>query len=428
MRFFAHDGKTLLGPAEPEELLQKPGFDGDTLVCPVGSENSADWKPALSYPVFRDALLAPKLKTAPPPQPSTPPPPPPTAPCPRCKHDNPMGARFCNECGVRMDRAMGRMSALEETETPSPGLPTIVPEPAPEPAAQSAPVSGPVVPLEPAAAPAMASSWKKTALAAFLSAVVAGGGLGWWLLKPRRARPRPFVAAPAPIAARVAATAVAAPPVARSTPTVAAAPVAAPPPIPSRPAAKPAPPPASPAPKLVAKRVSRRKKARRVLLLRNGSDEKAAAAPAKSSTTADSGFLLPGVPKPVAATPTKSGAPAPPPAPAPADDAASSGGGDDQQVREQIDFCAQLLAQSAFIDHFDTCLCASARQAPPYKGLAAVYVAEMKKLASSGVFQSPVPPQKVAVDGSTAKVAIKRGGAVAAETWKLEDGLWCRAP
>ena len=57
MRFFAHDGKSTHGPAGIEELLKLPGFDGDTLVCPVGSDDSADWKPALAYPPFKKALL-----------------------------------------------------------------------------------------------------------------------------------------------------------------------------------------------------------------------------------------------------------------------------------------------------------------------------------------------------------------------------------
>ena len=57
MRFYAHDGKSTHGPAGIEELLKLPGFDGDTLVCPVGSDDSADWKPALAYAPFKKALL-----------------------------------------------------------------------------------------------------------------------------------------------------------------------------------------------------------------------------------------------------------------------------------------------------------------------------------------------------------------------------------
>ena len=48
------------GPAEVDDLLKLPGFDGDTLVCPVGSTDSADWKPALAYPLLKRALIAPE--------------------------------------------------------------------------------------------------------------------------------------------------------------------------------------------------------------------------------------------------------------------------------------------------------------------------------------------------------------------------------
>src|SRR3569832_1254345 len=107
LRYFAHDGKAVHGPAPLDELLELPGFDGDTLVCPVGSENSADWKPALAYPSFRDRLLAPAPK-APLPAPVLPPPAPtpapaPALPCPRCDRANPVDARYCNACAARMD-------------------------------------------------------------------------------------------------------------------------------------------------------------------------------------------------------------------------------------------------------------------------------------------------------------------------------------
>ncbi|MFI5363880.1 MAG: hypothetical protein ACHQ49_18105, partial [Elusimicrobiota bacterium] len=69
MRFFAHAGGAVHGPATPDDLLKLPGFDGDTLVCPVGSENSSDWKPALAYPPLREALLTPPPMRAPRPLP-----------------------------------------------------------------------------------------------------------------------------------------------------------------------------------------------------------------------------------------------------------------------------------------------------------------------------------------------------------------------
>ncbi|OGS41266.1 MAG: hypothetical protein A2506_03130 [Elusimicrobia bacterium RIFOXYD12_FULL_66_9] len=42
MRFFAHDGKALHGPATVPELVALSGFDGDTLVCPVGASYSTN--------------------------------------------------------------------------------------------------------------------------------------------------------------------------------------------------------------------------------------------------------------------------------------------------------------------------------------------------------------------------------------------------
>ncbi|MCR4294182.1 MAG: hypothetical protein NUW21_01505, partial [Elusimicrobia bacterium] len=75
--------------------MKLPGFDGDTLVCPVGSDDSADWKPALAYPPFKKALLeaplpAPAAPPAPAPAPPAPAPAPApkTVPCPSCAHAN----------------------------------------------------------------------------------------------------------------------------------------------------------------------------------------------------------------------------------------------------------------------------------------------------------------------------------------------------
>ena len=196
MRFFAHDGKSTHGPAGIEELLKLPGFDGDTLVCPVGSDDSSDWKPALAYAPFKKALLeaplaAPVPAPAPVPLPAAPPqsasldlpkvgqipvpapfplplpalpanpalpptpaaaPPAPvvkTTPCPRCAHENLEEARFCNSCGARMDGRAEDISAPPSAPTPAPVLPTpvlpapvlpapvlpapLAPEPAPSP-------------------------------------------------------------------------------------------------------------------------------------------------------------------------------------------------------------------------------------------------------------------------------------------------------
>lgn len=192
MRFFAHDGKSTHGPAGIEELLKLPGFDGDTLVCPVGSDDSADWKPALAYAPFKKALLeAPLAVPAPaaPPAPPQPPsldlpkanqipvpapfplplpalpatpalPPTPalpampapapvvkTKPCPRCAHENLEEARFCNSCGGRMDGRAEDVSAPPSVPAPAPILP---PAPAPAPILPPAPAPEPApLPAEP---------------------------------------------------------------------------------------------------------------------------------------------------------------------------------------------------------------------------------------------------------------------------------------
>lgn len=204
MRFFAHDGVATHGPAAIEELLKLPGFDGDTLVCPVGSDDSADWKPALAYPPFKKALLEaatasvsplaaplgaplgapqaaspmlallsvglPPLKPSAPlispmaplplaPAPVVAAPAPKTAPCPRCAHANLEDARFCNSCGASM-------SALQDISPapapPAPAEPPKPPEaakpepaPAPEPPKAAPPVeeAKPPLPVDPPKAP-----------------------------------------------------------------------------------------------------------------------------------------------------------------------------------------------------------------------------------------------------------------------------------
>jgi len=481
VRFFAHDGKTVHGPSPVEELTRLPGFDGDTLVCPVGSENSADWKPALAYPPFRAALLAPPPRPAP-----APPPPAPTKPCPACAQRNPERARFCNACGARMDGG---------PRTPPPAPAPVPVEPAPVPLDVAAPAAAPEpAPEAPAAVPAPAAdpaALRKTLIAAFVGATVASGGLGWWLLRPapvhvpsgaelnltppapsspapqKQPEPPPPAAAPAPSPAPV----VAAPP----------AVPAAPPPPPAapktakRPRAKPAP-AKSAAPEAVKpRRVPRAPRARKAKLAQEAPKEpnllppaekaeapapaaESAAKPApaaKSETAAkpepppapkaapaapeENGFLLPGVPRRVTASSKKApkkNAPAPDapktetptdaapsaaPAPASADGAEDPAAG---QVREQFEFCSQLLSQGAYGDHFDTCLCAATRQAAPYKGSRDAYAAAMKKRAAAHALAASADAGGITLEGATA--TVKTGAAV--QRWALEDGLWCRAP
>ncbi len=393
MRFFAHDGSKVHGPAPASELTSLPGFDGTTLVCPAGSENSADWKPALAYPVFREALLAP----APPP---LPPPPTPTSPCPRCATASPESARYCGDCGARMD---GRA------------------EPAPAPS--SALASDPAVS-------------RRALLAAFLGATLAGGGLGFFLLRPYATKapaspenaPAPPPAAPAP-----------APPPEPVISPVAAAPAE---PAPEAPVAK---------PRRAARRGGLKPKPAAAAADGSGGGESligqhenpvegSAAEPAGASAAAETsapggGFMLPGVPRPVSAKPpaqARSAAAAPPP-PKPQETAAVEDG-ISRQVREQFQFCVQLLAQGAYDDHFDTCLCAETRQNAPYRGRRGLYAATLRKSAAAGKLESVARVESISLDGAAAKVTARWKSRPndrereLAERWRLEDGLWCRAP
>lgn len=173
-------------------------------------------------------------------------------------------------------------------------------------------------------------------------------------------------------------------------------------------------------------------------------------------------FSLPGLKRPVSASDRAAAAPAPGPSvaiagldpaplsepgksppppgiedqPAPSAPDASEEG--DQlalvQVHEQFDFCAQLLAQGAYGDHFDTCLCKDAREAAPYRGRRGFYATAMKKDAQGGGLEASAKILSSRIDGGIATVTgrFSRGGAdkgrTAKQTWKLEDGLWCQAP
>jgi len=104
------------------------------------------------------------------------------------------------------------------------------------------------------------------------------------------------------------------------------------------------------------------------------------------------------------------------------------------QVHEQFDFCAQLLAQGAFGDHYDTCLCKDAREAAPYRGRRGFYVTAKKKEAASGKLESTAKILSSKIDNGVAKVTARwtagggDKGRNATQDWKLEDGLWCQAP
>ena len=104
------------------------------------------------------------------------------------------------------------------------------------------------------------------------------------------------------------------------------------------------------------------------------------------------------------------------------------------QVHEQFDFCAQLLAQGAYGDHYDTCLCKDTRDAAPYRGRRGFYVTAKKKEAGSGHLETTAKILSSKLEGASAMVKArwKSGtsdrGRDSTQTWKLEDGLWCQAP
>ena len=445
MRFFAHDGKVLSGPSTVSELIASPGFDGDTLVCPVGSADTNDWKPALAYPPFRQALLAPAPKPVPVPVPPPAPRPAPTSPCPKCSHDNPEGARYCNACAARMDGTIETPPPRYEPEPPAskPEPPDLTPAfdaPVSEPAAsvESAYVSEPPPVVEDAPSPASArpesSAWRKTLIAAFIGATAASGALGWWLLGPSR-RPAPAAARPVPSAPKpspAAATPLALPPTPAPAPMV--KPAAAPPAAPKmeeKPAARPR---RAAKPRRVPKPRAEAAPALKTVKLPGWTPPKegAAESPAAKSA-AGPGFLLPGIPRPVSKSAVAAPQEAAPAAPL-AGASAEAEDGVARQVREQFDFCAQLLTQGAYADHFDTCLCSDARAAAPYKGIRGVYAAETQKLAFKKKLETKAEVRSVAIEDNTATVKAwwknTATGAAreSAERWRLEDGLWCRAP
>lgn len=160
-------------------------------------------------------------------------------------------------------------------------------------------------------------------------------------------------------------------------------------------------------------------------------------------------FSLPGLERPVSASdrapqPAAEEAPAalaepgkPAPPPGIEDEPAKPAGSDDLalvQVHEQFDFCAQLLAQGAYGDHYDTCLCKDARDAAPYRGRRGFYVSAKKKDSSAGKLDTSAKILSSKLEGGSAvvKARWKNGGADrghdVSQTWKLEDGLWCQAP
>ncbi|MEK7389092.1 MAG: hypothetical protein AAB036_05295 [Elusimicrobiota bacterium] len=104
------------------------------------------------------------------------------------------------------------------------------------------------------------------------------------------------------------------------------------------------------------------------------------------------------------------------------------------QVKEQFDFCAQLLAQGAYGDHYDTCLCKDARKAAPFNNQRGAYAASLKSKAAAGRLENAAKIISSKLNGASATVTAhwrvlpSEFGRNETQTWRLEDGLWCRAP
>lgn len=62
-RYWIFQNNQVVGPFAIEELLSRPDFSGDTLVCPEGRQgtDSGDWQRASSMPLIDQALSKPKL-------------------------------------------------------------------------------------------------------------------------------------------------------------------------------------------------------------------------------------------------------------------------------------------------------------------------------------------------------------------------------
>lgn len=460
MRFYLIDGGAAKGPFTAEQLEKLPGFDAESMVCPVGATSAEDWKPAVSFEPLKAVLFKPKAAApAPNPAPSGP-------PCPKCRTANPAGAVFCFKCGARI-----AAEPVPAAKPPAPA-PAPAPSPAPAPAPAMAPPAGgglkpgpagmgrlaaieeapkplpPVVAPRPAAAPAAAglARWK-THIAAG-AAVTAAFVVFFVLLKPK---PKPK--APEPAAAPAAEK----PAEVRPSPIHTAAapaplPKPEPPPLPKlnprrrpRPEAAPVP---APVPTAAAPAPRKRRKAARPLpppaadsaaaeeqvldgLLEPSKPKPAAAAepPAMPDAVPQArpipGALnLPGigqvVPKGAQPPATEPEGETPPPA-APSRPVQTAEDLTLESAKEQFDFCHALARQRAYGDFYDTCLCpggrrASARQTFMEEMAARPDASEALKITGARLAN----PATAVITASAGKK-----GKPMSQTWRLEDGLWC---
>jgi hypothetical protein len=415
VRFYFFDGTSAKGPYSAEEVAALPGFDAESVVCPVGSEKREDWKPAIAYEPLKNLLFKPL------PLPTLAPPRAPTLACPKCAHRNEQEAVFCNRCGSRMSEEPAAPAFQEPTASPAPAM--VEPPVAVSPPVMAEPqyprLALPVLPPLPIERP-----WK-TYIAAGAAVLAAFYIFFVWL--PKR-KPAPQKAAPS--AAKAAAPPAA--PAPAATPAMAVAP-AAPTPTAPKPAAAP-----------VARQPSEQRRRRAEALpqpkqkpqapvptpvLQKLAPEPADATPkpqaqeAAPPPRAAEGILLPGMPSKIQR----------PPSPPSADAEKLSL----DNAREQFDFCHQLMRQQAHGDVFDTCLCPNARKAAPFNGSKDLYI-RLAQEASKTNAEKPQPFFEIVSaklqDANTAVIAALRKsgkkdkGQETTETWLLEDGLWCLQP
>ena len=490
MRFYWFDGKAPQGPWEIADLLAQPGFNSESVVCPVGAERPEDWKAAVSYEPLRDALFKPKpalISSPPPVQP----------PCPVCHHQNTDDALFCSHCGRNLSEvpdfprlpplalapapklsslpigpAVPPLSAPSQSHAdsdapavgaalpPGPALPKppevsagpkrgpvpgtmgrlgqipvqpkVPPSVAKPPAAP--PVAGPA--SRPAAAPAAKNRPLLLAACAFCGAFVVLAGVFFWRRPSHDKAPAPPVNLAPPAAAKLGTQ--------EGSPTAVppAEPAAAPVPA-KKPAAKPR--PAAPAvvKPAVPQPARRRARASRTPAPAAAAQTESLKPPAGPAEPSDAELgrllqpsaqadpkelLLPGIPKKVRKVADGQG-----PAPLPASPAAGAAPASQDQLlaeraKEQFNFCHQLLRQGDFGDFYDTCLCAGARNAAPYKGRRRVFIEKSSQDPASEI-GSAAEIVDTRVEGEAASITARwskaEGAAERTEKWAIEDGLWC---
>ena len=66
MRYWIRFNKSTLGPYTPEQIRRQSALTGDTLVCPEGSQDAADWRRLRDVP---ELIHEPQGMPPPPPPP-----------------------------------------------------------------------------------------------------------------------------------------------------------------------------------------------------------------------------------------------------------------------------------------------------------------------------------------------------------------------